>query len=94
MQITVEDQGTYRVTGLTRPPSEVIVSAIATIEDADQTEFAPLYDVVNPSALDMLFRQTHAGTPRSNGLVSFEYAGYKVVYEARDEFTLRPVNDG
>ena len=94
MQITVEDQGTYRVTRLTRPPSEVIVTAIATIEDVDQTEFGPLYDVVNPSALDMLFRQTNAGTPRSNGLVSFEYAGYEVVYEAQDEFTLRSISDG
>ena len=92
-RLRLDNRGAYHVSELTRPPSEVIATVIATIEDADQTEFAPLYDVVNPSALDMLFRQTRAGTPRSDGFVSFEYASYEIIYEANNELTLRPVND-
>jgi hypothetical protein len=65
------------------PPSRAIVEAIATREGLDATEieppaYDPLYTVVNPEALDELFRTGTGGNVR----VVFEYEGYEVVVRA------------
>ncbi|RQG95702.1 HalOD1 output domain-containing protein [Natrarchaeobius oligotrophus] len=63
------------------PPSQAIIEAIAAREGVDVTdveppEYDPLYAIVNPEALDALFR-TPTGPPES-GHVRFEYEGYDV----------------
>jgi len=60
-----------------RPPSTVIVDAVSERADTAVTELPPLYDVVDPDALDALF----AGS-ETFGVVTFEYAGYDVTVRA------------
>ncbi|QCC60662.1 hypothetical protein NP511_01565 [Natrinema thermotolerans] len=63
------------------PPSEAVIDAIAADSSFDALEladeFGPLYDVIDPSALDSLFQST-VGADRCVGSVTFEYAGYRV----------------
>ncbi|RQG96981.1 HalOD1 output domain-containing protein [Natrarchaeobius chitinivorans] len=63
-------------------PSQAIIEAVAAQEGVDVTDieppdYAPLYTVVNPEALDELFR-TATGSPETVRVV-FEYAGYDIV---------------
>jgi len=67
--------------------SEAVIVAIAEKEGVDEQELdSPLFEVINPDALDSLFRN-------SGGRVQFEYLDYQVtvnhngvvdVAEARD----------
>lgn len=63
------------------PPSRRVVQAVAAAENVDPTDLQPLYDVVDPDALDALFRPTAAGRPRSSGSVRFRYAQHDVVVQ-------------
>jgi hypothetical protein len=58
--------------------SEAVIAAFATAADVDQLEladeFGPLYDAIDPTALDSLFRAGRA----TNGAVTFCYAGYEI----------------
>jgi hypothetical protein len=53
------------------PPSEIIVNRIADVNDCDPTEIPPLYEAIDPDALDSLFLH-------SSPAVQFEYAGHQV----------------
>ncbi|WP_324760581.1 HalOD1 output domain-containing protein [Haloarcula sp. GH36] len=53
--------------------SEAVVQAVAEAAGTDPTELPPLYDQVDPDALEKLFRNP------SNGVVAFDYHGYTVV---------------
>ncbi|MXV62471.1 hypothetical protein GS429_10420 [Natronorubrum sp. JWXQ-INN-674] len=61
-----------------QPPSEAVITAIAMQSEADDLtavadELDPLYNAIDPSALDALFDSS--GThDRSTGAVTFEYA--------------------
>jgi hypothetical protein len=63
-------------------PTQAIIAAIARHEGVDVTEieppaYEPLYSVVNPEALDTLFR-TPSDADGVDAYVSLEYAGYDV----------------
>ena len=62
------------------PPSTRIVEAVAEREGVDPRQLEPpLFNVVNPDALDALFvRPADSGEVRTTGLVRFEYLGYTV----------------
>ena len=58
-------------------PSEAIVTAVATLADEDPLELPPLYEVVEPNALEALIEHAHrknAGTHQ----VWFTYEGFDV----------------
>lgn len=65
--------------------TEAVVEAIASETELDvlevADEFGPLYDAINPSALDSLF-QSDGGASRSVGSVTFEYAGYRITVDS------------
>ncbi|ADD04075.1 uncharacterized protein Nmag_0487 [Natrialba magadii ATCC 43099] len=70
-----------------QPPSVAIVSAIAEQEDLDvlsvADELEPLYNVVDPTALDALF-DVSSDAPeldRAGGSVTFAYAGRTVTVD-------------
>ncbi|WP_226479045.1 HalOD1 output domain-containing protein [Natrinema amylolyticum] len=73
------------------PLSETVIAAIASesgmdvLEIAD--EFGPLYDAVDPTALDSLFQST-GQTERSVGSVTFEYADYRVTVDQTGQVLL------
>lgn len=59
-----------------------VISAVADETDKDPMEMSRLSDVVDPDALEELFRDRHSGASRENGRVFFEFEGCKVVVDA------------
>lgn len=55
-------------------PSETVVSSVAAYKGVDAGALPPLYDALDPDALDALF-STPGGSP---GRVTFDYAGCTV----------------
>ncbi|SIR63511.1 hypothetical protein SAMN05421858_3033 [Haladaptatus litoreus] len=73
---------------ITDSVSEELVRAIATLNDADPTELALLWEFVDPEALDALFGPRAAGNPReTNGRVSFTYDAYHVRIDSSGQIT-------
>lgn len=62
--------------------SEAVVATVANRDGSDPVDLPPLYDAVDPDALDAIFRD---GRP---GRVTFEYAGYEVTVCGRDQVTV------
>jgi len=54
-------------------PSQAIVMGIAERKGVNPTQMPPLYEMVDPEALDGLFQNEQSGQ------VMFEYAGYEVI---------------
>lgn len=59
--------------------SEQVVSAVAAACDIDPLELPPLYDVIDPDALDRLFEHGALAEGNSIGRVTFTMAGCEVV---------------
>ena len=66
--------------------TEAIVDAVSDAEDCDPLELPPLWNVIDPEALDGLFAPTRRGRPRA-GRVAFAYAGYEVSVAVDTEAT-------
>lgn len=66
-----------------REPSIVVLiqTAIAARDGTDPSECPPLYEAIDPDALDTLFAPLHRGSKR-HGKVIFEYCGYEVTVHA------------
>ncbi|MCU4740179.1 hypothetical protein OB955_02925 [Halobacteria archaeon AArc-m2/3/4] len=80
-------------TSFQRPPSQAVVRAVADAEDvpaADLSppEYEPLYDAVDPAALDALFEPTHSGLSQRTGTVTFPFCGYTVTVSSDGAVTL------
>lgn len=57
--------------------SEAVVSLVAETEERDPLDLPPLYEAVDPEALDQLC----ASPSESNIKISFSYCGYTVLIE-------------
>jgi Halobacterial output domain 1 len=73
--------------------SDQIVQAIAAREECSIDELPPLYDHLDPDALNTLFAPLTTGTPRSTGHVMVVYAGYQVVVTNDSVVELTPLDD-
>ena len=62
-------------------PSHVVVAAMADARDCEMHELSPLYETIDPGALDDLFGHRHDGTPRTEGRVEFVHGDCEVVVE-------------
>lgn len=72
-----------------RTVSEEVVAAVAARERIDPFEIdQPLYDTIDPEALDALFH-SHP----TQGHVKFTYYGYKVTVHSDGEISLQPVEE-
>lgn len=60
--------------------SERIVNEVATCDGVDPVELPPLFDAVDPDALEALFAPTANGEKR-RGKIWFSYADYDVTIE-------------
>ncbi|ADB59615.1 hypothetical protein Htur_0718 [Haloterrigena turkmenica DSM 5511] len=60
--------------------SIAVVTAIAAKRGVEPTELPPLYESIDPDALDALFAPTRTGGPR-RGRLEFTYDGHAVVVE-------------
>ncbi|MEF8800405.1 MAG: HalOD1 output domain-containing protein [Halolamina sp.] len=68
--------------------AEQIVEKVANTADTDVLDQPPLYDVIDPDALDALVEAM------SDGEVSFIYAGYEVTVESDRTVTLDELRSG
>ena len=75
-----------------RRASEAVVSAVATRLEADPVELAPLYDVVDPDALDDLIEHAQRGDADGMQLVWFTYEGFDVGVESDGRIRIRDAN--
>nr|WP_090309674.1 HalOD1 output domain-containing protein [Natronorubrum texcoconense] len=64
-----------------------IVATVATLEECDPIELPPLFDAVDPEALDALFSDTDNGVK----LVRVSYCGY-VIDVTPSRFVVRAAN--
>ncbi|MFC7081047.1 HalOD1 output domain-containing protein [Halorussus caseinilyticus] len=61
------------------PLSTAVIDAVADAADLDPAEIGtPLYDQIDPDALDNLFSDKHNGMPRGSGHVVFHLLDYEV----------------
>lgn len=61
--------------------STAVIEAVAEYAECDPDELPPLYNTVDPDALDRLFESKGGLAPREGGTVGFNYAGYRVRIE-------------
>ncbi|WP_266083122.1 HalOD1 output domain-containing protein [Haladaptatus caseinilyticus] len=72
--------------------SVVVVNAIAEHDGRAIQESEPLFEYINPDALDALFAPTWRGTPRQ-GSVSFRYDSYWVTVNSDRNVTVKPLDE-
>lgn len=65
--------------------SERVITAVADARSVDPLELTPLYDVVDPDALERLFQTPPTGTDRSPGRVVFTMDGCEIVVHSDGE---------
>ena len=69
------------------PPTAAVVESVAQRAGVDTTELPPLYDAIDPDALDAIF--DHASQDSSSGpRVTFSYGGFEVTVEHDGWLTL------
>ncbi|GAB3032790.1 HalOD1 output domain-containing protein [Natronobiforma cellulositropha] len=72
----------------TRPSvTETIIEHVADADGRDPLELPPLWDAVDPEALETLFAPTKSGGVRA-GRVEFAYCGYWITVEDAEDDTL------
>lgn len=86
-QTTADTGGTYQVDD-GEHLSSAVVHAVADAEGADPLDLTPLYDAVDPDALDSLFASLTGEGAASIDEVSFEYEGYDVTVTADGSVSL------
>ncbi|SDW02164.1 hypothetical protein SAMN05443574_10164 [Haloarcula vallismortis] len=67
-------------------PSAAVTEHISAITGREQTAFAPLYETIDPEALDSLIDSSDRSTPVS---ISFEYAGHSVTVRSDGELVVK-----
>lgn len=70
--------------------SIAVVEAVATAKGVDPVEIEPLYNVVDPDALDAIFRMHADGTPRANGRLTFTMESCEVVVHSTGRVVVTP----
>lgn len=73
--------------------SASVIHAVAAVVDREPTTLEPLYDAVDPDALDQLFRSRRTGTGGSRLVVSFPFNGCHVTVEADGTISIGPEGD-
>ncbi|WP_254535043.1 HalOD1 output domain-containing protein [Halomarina litorea] len=91
--VTTDSGDAYCAThDLTTPGSLsiTIVETVCAVLEESPAAVEPLYDVVDPDALDSLFRPKADGTPRVEGSVTFTLSDCTVTVEGTGEVVVVP----
>ena len=72
----------------TTSPSEAVIDAVANAEGVEPTDLRPLYDALDPDALDSLFQPRGHASRSTRGQITFEYHGYEVHVDESGQVTL------
>ncbi|ODR80850.1 hypothetical protein BG842_02460 [Haladaptatus sp. W1] len=71
-----------------------IVNRILARENISSDDLVPLYEVIDPDALNTLFSPTRAGSHRpTTGAVTFQYQGYQVTVTSENDVDLELLQD-
>ncbi|SIR86934.1 hypothetical protein SAMN05421858_4196 [Haladaptatus litoreus] len=70
--------------------TERIVAAVAETDDQSVDDLEPLYEVIDPDALNTLFGPHVDGSSRTVGEISFQYAGYWVTVSSEYVIDIEP----
>lgn len=76
-----------------RPLSTTLIMALEEIGGLDGPSSPVLADVIDPDALDGLFRPVKWRTDRSEGLIEFPIAEHRVTIHATGEIVVRSVTE-
>ncbi|WP_227355772.1 HalOD1 output domain-containing protein [Haladaptatus salinisoli] len=71
--------------------SALVVEAVAVHDQRSPDDLEPIYQSINPDALDSLFTPLTDGTSRADGHVSFAYCGYHVTITSDGTIDLEPL---
>jgi hypothetical protein len=71
--------------------STLVVEAVAAHEHRFPEDLEPVYQSINPDALDSLFTPLNNGASRAAGRVSFTYSGYHVTVSSDGTVDLEPL---
>lgn len=73
--------------------STAVVMALADVVGGDPAEIGvPLYEVIDPDALDNLFSDKHDGSPRTGGKVVFTILDYEVTVQSYGQVVIRELD--
>lgn len=67
----------------TSSPSELVIDTLAEKTESDPTDLPPLYEAIDPDALNELF------CGREDGAVTFRYCGYEITISSTGEIAIR-----
>ena len=73
------------------PPSIAVIETVAIAVDREPTSIEPLYESVDPDALDALVQSNGAPTDSDSVTVSFRFAEQQVTVHGTGEIVVRPV---
>lgn len=76
------------------PISSRVVDAVCSAKDVGLTALPPLYETIDPDALDALFaaHTSERSTAKQTLVVQFFYAGYEVTVRSPDDVDVREIN--
>lgn len=75
----------------TEPVSEAVVSAVADAKDVSTVDIAPpLYDVIDPDALEAVVASMTRRPGEPAGRVEFSYSGYEVTVTGDGHVSVTP----
>jgi hypothetical protein len=78
------------VTVLLMDSTERVLQRVADAEGTEPSELEePLYEAVDPDALETLFESVEDGPHREEGKVRFPYQGYEVTVHAEGDVSVR-----
>lgn len=75
-------------------PAAAVVKTVSVAEDREPETLDPIYDVVDPDALDAIFGRTTADARDPDIQVSLIYAGYRVTVRGDGVVTAEPLAPG
>ena len=63
---------------VSRTVSEAVISAVAHVRECDPLDLPPLFQTIDPDALDSVFAPMNGRSRQNEASIEFEYANYTV----------------
>ena len=76
------------------PPSAAVIETVAVACNREPTGLEPLYEVVDPDALDALVRSSSDSPAAERTTVTFEFADKSVTVHGGGAIAVRPAGSG
>lgn len=87
-----QDVPSHPASDHTEPLSLRVTQAVTDAADISPEELTPLYQSIDPEALDSLFAPTYSETSRSKGLVQFIYADHEIIIHSTGDVDVNPID--